>query len=527
MKRLTVGLGIAVVIFILLCTVACGGGDGSLAQGGINMIVVSGQARIRSGEGDTSVVEGQEAVITAGDQIMAGEAGVKLLLADGSSLYLSPDTDLQVITFSSEGTARLRSQLKGRLEVEAASPLLTLEISTFVIEPLAVKTIQFTATPTVRDTTFQLWIDDVNNAHLTVEVGGVNVIHNDRTATISAGSEVQAILGGELIVSPIGVPVGPTAVAVATAELVPTITPDLSRPSPTATATATVVPYLYPAPGLHGPGDGSDFKPSDDILLMWDAPIPLAEDEWYEVQLWREGDVPYTVAQQTKEGTWKVERKYYPGRYRWRILIVRGLEGHKQVDLSPPSQTWSFGWRSPPVSVPTAAPTSPPLSGAPVDLNLTIYLRDTRAEMGFAALSGDQVNGGMIYEEGKCVYGEAAVQIGNTVYHFDKPEVGPGEPGQLPDPWRVEFEFAEELLARTGNAADCAENGAAFDPQKAQFWVGRLDDDSAVGEESPYSLTMKLYEGNELRKSIQVFFTVADAPESPGSGDIITPPPRP
>jgi hypothetical protein len=524
MKRLTIGLGIAVVIFVLLCTVACGGDDGSLAQGGINMIVVSGQARIRSGEGDTSVVEGQEAVITAGDQIMAGEAGVKLLLADGSSLYLSPDTDLQVITFSSEGTARLRSQLKGRLEVEAASPLLTLEISTFVIEPLTVKTIQFTATPTVRDTTFQLWIDDVNNAHLTVEVGEVNVIHNDRTATISAGRE--AILGRELAtLAPPGVPAPP-------AELVSTITPDLSRPSPTATATATVVPYLYPAPGLHGPGDGSDFKPSDDILLMWDTPIPLAEDEWYEVQLWKEGDVPYTVAQQTKEGTWKVERKYYPGRYQWRILIVRGQEGHKQVDLSPPSQTWSFGWRNPSTPVPTA-PTSPPVSetpvsetpvsGAPVDL--TIYLRDTRAEMGFAALSGDQVNGGMIYEEGKCVYGEAAVQIGNTVYHFDKPEVGPGEPGQLPDPWWVEFEFAEGLLARTGNAAGCAENGAAFDPQKAQFWVGRLDDDSAVGEESPYSLTMKLYEGNELRKSIQVFFTVADAPESPGK-DIITPPPR-
>jgi hypothetical protein len=118
----------------------------------------------------------------------------------------------------------------------------------------------------------------------------------------------------------------------------------------------------------------------------------------------------------------------------------------------------------------------------------------------------------MIYEEGRFVYGEAAVQIGDTVYHFDKPEVAPGEPEQLPDPWRVEFEFAEELVARTGNQAGC-------NAKKAQFWAGTLGGHSAVGEESPYHLTMKLYEGNELRKSIQVFFTVADAPEASGVGE--------
>jgi len=137
---------------------------------------------------------------------------------------------------------------------------------------------------------------------------------------------------------------------------------------------------------------------------------------------------------------------------------------------------------------------------------LTIYLRGTLAETDL--LSSDQPNGGIIYKEGQSVYGEAAIQIGDTVYHFDKPEVRPGEPEQLPDPWQVEFEFAEGLLARTGNAA-------GFDPKKAQFWVGRLDDQSAVGEENPYSLTMKLYEGNELRESIQVFFAVEDAPKPP------------
>jgi serine/threonine-protein kinase len=172
----------------------------------------------------------------------------------------------------------------------------------------------------------------------------------------------------------------------------------------------------------------------------------------------------------------------------------------------PPTATGTHTPRSPtPTPVPTAVP---PPAGR---IALTIYLRDTLTETGFAALSGDQPNGGMIYEEGKFVYGEAAVQIGDTVYHFDKPEVGPGEPEQLPDPWRVEFEFAEDLVTRTGNRA-------GFDPKKAQFWVGALNSESAIGEESPYGLTMKLYEGNELRGSIQVFFAVKDTPVSGGPG---------
>jgi hypothetical protein len=162
--------------------------------------------------------------------------------------------------------------------------------------------------------------------------------------------------------------------------------------------------------------------------------------------------------------------------------------------------------KAPATDVPTPIPEpSLPPTGS---ITLTIYLRHTEAD--YAKLNGDQVNKSF-YKEGEYVYGEAAVQLGNTVYHFDRPEVEPSKPEQLPDHWRVEFEFAEGLKARTGNQAD-------FDPKKARFWVGPLDEHSAVGEDNPYSLTMKLYEGDALRKSIQVFFTVKDAPESPGDG---------
>lgn len=508
-SKLPIGLGMAVIVFILLCTAACGSGDGSLAKGGINVVVVSGQARIRSGGEPTLVVGGQEAVITAGDQITADEAGAKLLLANGSLLDLSPDTDLQVATLSAEGTVRL--SLEGTLEVEAASPLLTVEISASASDEFVLKTLRFTATPTIRDTTFRLWVDGVN-AHLTVEAGEVNVTNDNRTETISAGREVKAIPGGELIISQIGEPVEPTAVAVATADLVPTTTPDLSRPSPTTAATVTVAPnYLYPAPGLVGPSDGSDFKGDETILLIWDTSMPLSEDEWYEVQLWKEGEVPYRVAQWVKEGTWKVEPKYYPGRYQWRVLTVRGQEGHKEMDLSPPSQTWSFGWLRPSVPVISTAPTNPPpVSEMPVDL--TVYLRGTNNAQGVATFSGEHVDAGTIYAEEGTVYGDVAVRIGDTVYHFDK-EPAPGEPEQLPVPYRLEFEFTDSLIAATAGIQP------GFNPHKAQFWVGTLDCNSATPPDKPYKIEMTLYAGGETRKYAEVSFLVADNPFCGGGGE--------
>jgi hypothetical protein len=149
---------------------------------------------------------------------------------------------------------------------------------------------------------------------------------------------------------------------------------------------------------------------------------------------------------------------------------------------------------------PTPTPISAAIPQPASSISSTVYLRDTRTEAGFAALSADQPYGWKIYEEGRFVYGEAAVPISDTVYHFDEES----ELGQLPDPWRVEFEFAEALVART-----IGESG--FDRKKARFWVGTLGDASAVGEDNPYSLTMNLYEGDQLRESVQVWFTVADA----------------
>jgi hypothetical protein len=150
-------------------------------------------------------------------------------------------------------------------------------------------------------------------------------------------------------------------------------------------------------------------------------------------------------------------------------------------------------------------------------------MKGTIDEQGIAVFSGEQqIYAGTIYAEGGYVYGNLAVQIGGTKYHFDK-EPEPGEPKQLPDPWRVEFDFAEELAARTGNQA-------GSDPKKAQFWVGTLDYNSAAPSDKPYTIEMTLYAGMEPRKHTVVSFLVADTPgpgEGGGGGEKPKPPDRP
>jgi hypothetical protein len=150
----------------------------------------------------------------------------------------------------------------------------------------------------------------------------------------------------------------------------------------------------------------------------------------------------------------------------------------------------------------TTAPTSTPDIKATVDL--TVYLRGTNNTQGWATFRGEDVDARTIYTEGGTVYGDVAVQIGDTVYHFEK-EPAPGEPEQLPDPYRLEFKFSDSLLAATEGIIP------GFNPKKAGFWVGTLDCNSAVSGK-PYEIEMTLSAGGEARKHTTVSFLVADDP---------------
>jgi hypothetical protein len=152
----------------------------------------------------------------------------------------------------------------------------------------------------------------------------------------------------------------------------PTSTP--ASPTPTRTPYPTYTPhpaYKYPAPELMCPLDEAVFLRDQMVKLMWETPVPLGEDEWYEVRLSRPGELP--TIWWVKEGTLKIEREIggmCPGRCWWGVRIVRGQEEDRaERYLSPSSWTWGFRIEAPwgsrhdrqpdPCLVPT--PTRPPM----------------------------------------------------------------------------------------------------------------------------------------------------------------------
>jgi hypothetical protein len=121
----------------------------------------------------------------------------------------------------------------------------------------------------------------------------------------------------------------------------------------------------------------------------------------------------------------------------------------------------------------------------------------------------------MIYNEGGTVYGDVAVWIGGTKYHFDQdPEPEGAE--QLPAPYRLEVKFSDSLIAATEGLQP------GFNPEKAQFWVGTLGCNSATPPDKPYEIEMTLYAGGETKRT-EVSFLVVDEPlcgggPEPGEG---------
>lgn len=127
--------------------------------------------------------------------------------------------------------------------------------------------------------------------------------------------------------------------------------PPTATPSPVPTRTvplATSTPSS--APILIAPKDRSSFSSKETVTLSWTWIRPLAEDEFFEIQL---GDFRTTVVQDwgcTKEN--KNTFLFPPkdqGYYNWRIVVRKGIidrEGcHSQGDVSLPSVIWGFDWR--------------------------------------------------------------------------------------------------------------------------------------------------------------------------------------
>ncbi len=128
---------------------------------------------------------------------------------------------------------------------------------------------------------------------------------------------------------------------------IPTIVPLTFTPTPaptlSPTSTPTSTPLAYPAPVLVSPGNGQWLKVGASFELKWGWEGELAEDEYFDVQVWQKekGEVPHGIA-------WKKELSYQvvlsePGTYYWRVVVIRGKDGQWGADLSPPSEERWFG----------------------------------------------------------------------------------------------------------------------------------------------------------------------------------------
>jgi hypothetical protein len=123
----------------------------------------------------------------------------------------------------------------------------------------------------------------------------------------------------------------------------------LETPTPVVTATRTVratvaLPLLYEAPALLEPQADQifGFDQQQSISLIWIA-TSLAEEHWYEVQLWQEDEEP-RGRYWTKENWWDIGPEYYPGDYYWRVVVVQGSGENVVGAASPVSETRYFQW---------------------------------------------------------------------------------------------------------------------------------------------------------------------------------------
>jgi LysM repeat protein len=116
-------------------------------------------------------------------------------------------------------------------------------------------------------------------------------------------------------------------------------------PSPTVTPTPA---FVYQAPLLLGPGDGTVFRDQDaTISLQWASAAILKHNEWYEVSVWSLGQQDVHRSW-TKTSSWTLPAAAYPGdegnRLYWSVSVVRRRD-RQRARLSPRSWTRHFDWQ--------------------------------------------------------------------------------------------------------------------------------------------------------------------------------------
>ena len=75
------------------------------------------------------------------------------------------------------------------------------------------------------------------------------------------------------------------------------------------------------------PADGQQFETDENVLLQWSYGCQLAEDEYFDVQVWREGEARKGVTWTKDSQHWLDHSAFGEGRYYWSVAVVRGRDG--------------------------------------------------------------------------------------------------------------------------------------------------------------------------------------------------------
>jgi hypothetical protein len=130
-----------------------------------------------------------------------------------------------------------------------------------------------------------------------------------------------------------------------------------SRGAPTRTGSCS-------PPKLLSPADGQRFELSENIQLSWSYDCPLADNEHFDVRVWREGEAHKGVTWTKDAEYWLAHEAYGGGKYYWTVAVVRGKDGVYEGDVTAEAPARWLEWKG---VQPTATP-KPTATVGPVEV---------------------------------------------------------------------------------------------------------------------------------------------------------------
>ncbi len=82
----------------------------------------------------------------------------------------------------------------------------------------------------------------------------------------------------------------------------------------------------YTAPVLLNPELGDVYSSGDTIVLQWKWRGTLTENEWFDIQMWHEGEEPRGIAWSKESSLELAPHQTQAGEYRWRVVVLEHIE---------------------------------------------------------------------------------------------------------------------------------------------------------------------------------------------------------